>query len=277
VSFFLVIVSAASGFWAHRTLSKPFRSHDSASILIIGVDQPQNGSSRADTILLVHVKLRPQRRVTVLSLPRDTRVKYPGGSRYHKLNAAFSRGGAALTRATVVNYLGLPVDHVLVTYSGGMASLVDALGGVDVHIASAMDYDDNAQDLHIHLKPGNRHLDGKQAVGFVRFRGDGLGDVGRIVRQQQFLKAMVQQHLNARSLVKWWWGRSALSRAVETDLVYGQIAGLVYCCKGLRQSEITTATLPGRTTYLGGVSYYLADPDKCAGFLSSCWDSTLRD
>jgi len=203
--------------------------------------------------------------------------QYADGSRYRKLNAVFSWGGAALTRATTAYCLGPLTDYLVVTYIDGMASLVDAHGGVDVCVESAMNYENSAQDLHINLSPGMRHLNGTEAVGVVRFRGDGLGDVGRIVRQQQFLKAMVQQHLNARSLVKWWWGRSALSRAVETDLVYGQIAGLVYCCKGLRQSEITTATLPGRTTYLGGVSYYLADPDKCADFLSSCWDSTLRD
>jgi len=259
-----VLALAALG--AHWLLTHPFGRRNAANVLVIGADQEQHGQSRSDTVLLARIQIRPRCRVTVISLPRDTRVEVPGHG-YHKLNAAYAFGGAALTRETVEGALGVSVDHVVAINSAGLAELVDALGGVDLNVPKQMDYDDRAQDLHIHLRPGQQRLNGEQAVGFVRYRSDGLGDLGRVQRQQAFVKAVAQQSLSLGALTKLGAVRKAVGKAVETDLTARQVLALGNCLRGISRADIVTGTVPGRPRYLHGVSYYAADLSSAARLL----------
>jgi hypothetical protein len=133
---------------------------------------------------------------------------------------------------------------------------VDALGGVEMEVPIAMDYDDHAQNLHIHLKPGRQRLNGAQAVQFVRFRKDGRGDLGRIERQKQFLKEVARQSLGVNSLLRWNQIVPALRQAVQTDLTDGELLSMGYHLRGLRADEFQTIALPGRPDYARGVSYF---------------------
>jgi LCP family protein required for cell wall assembly len=58
-----------------------------------------------------------------------------------------------------------------------------------------MKYKDNTQHLYINLKAGQQHLNGDQALQLLKFRYDALGDIGRIQRQQQVLRALIEQFL----------------------------------------------------------------------------------
>jgi LCP family protein required for cell wall assembly len=248
-------------------LAHPWGRRDAATVMVLGVDEERAGRTRSDTLLLARIQLRPTRQVKVVSLPRDTRVLIPGHGD-HKLNAAFSLGGAELARSTVQAALGIPVDHVVVINSAGLARLVDALGGVTVTVPKAMDYDDNVQDLHIHLRPGPQKLNGEQAAGFVRFRSDRLGDLGRVARQQAFVTALAQQSLSLGVLGRTGAIRSALGQAVHTDLTFRQALALAYTLRGLARSDVQTVTLPGRPQYMHGVSYYVADLSVVAPFFA---------
>jgi LCP family protein required for cell wall assembly len=204
------------------------------------------------------VQVRPRRHMALVSLPRDTRISVPGHGD-HKLNAAYALGGPALTRQTVEQAAGVTVDHTVVVNSTGLAALVDALGGARVTVPQRMDYDDTAQDLHIHLQPGERLLDGRQAVGFVRYRSDGKGDLGRLQRQQTFLKALTRQAATLGSLRRIGAIGAAFHRSLQTDLTPRQILALAYTMPGLSGADISASTLPGTPRYLHGVSYYIAD------------------
>ena len=260
------VIVALAALGANWLLTHPFGSKPAANLLVMGVDQERDGCSRSDTVLLARIEIRPHRRVIAISLPRDTRVEVPGHG-HHKLNAAYALGGADLTRETVEGALGVSVDHVIVINSSGLAELVDALGGVSLNVPRQMDYDDNAQDLHIHLPPGEQRLSGEQAVGFVRYRSDGLGDLGRVQRQQVFVKAVAQESMSLGTLTRFGAVRKALGKAVHTDLTVRQVLALANCMRGLGRADIVTCTLPGRPQYLHGVSYYAADLSSGARLL----------
>jgi len=131
----------------------------------------------------------PDGQVRLLSIPRDTWVNVPGWG-YGKINSANRRGGPDTLVQAVQQLTGLHVDaHALLSLNA-LRDLTDAAGGVNLTVPEDMRYDDTAGRLHINLKAGPQHLNGQQAEGFLRFRHDALGDIGRVSRQQMFLGAL---------------------------------------------------------------------------------------
>ena len=168
------------------------------NILLMGEDNV-DGSRRSDTILFITVDI-DDKNIRVLSLPRDTRVMIPGHGT-QKLNHAFAYGGQDLMRATVTNYLGEPILYYMIVDYDSFPAFVDMLGGVEIDVPKRMRYVDRAGGLDINIQPGLQTLDGKTALHFVRFRKDALGDIGRIQRQQQFLKAMLKKAYDPRVII----------------------------------------------------------------------------
>jgi LCP family protein required for cell wall assembly len=175
-----------------------------ANWLIVGSDSRQNltaeqqqdlatggdiGSSRTDTILLVHVPaLGSSTRPTVVSIPRDSYVPIPGHGK-DKVNAAFAMGGPHLLTETVEQATGLRLDHYAEIGFGGFAGLVDALGEITVCPAEAID-DPLAG---IKLPAGCQALNGRNALGYVRSRDTPRADLDRMVNQRQFVSALLQR------------------------------------------------------------------------------------
>jgi len=237
------------------------------TLLVLGMDEEQQKGARSDTILLARIQWEPAPRVVVVSLPRDTRVRIPGRSGHHKLNAAFSLDGLEGALETMAQNFGVRPDRYVVCRSEGLAQVVDALGGVVVDVPQAMDYDDQAQELHIHLKPGEQKLTGEEAVGFVRFRSDGRGDLGRIERQQQFLKILAGQALEPQNLWRWPRLLQAVRAMVDTDLNTRECLGLALRLRGLSAERVEALTLPGHPEYRRGISYYIPDTTQVSELL----------
>ncbi|WP_369827708.1 LCP family protein [Mycobacterium sp. E2989] len=146
------------------------------------------GSSRTDTILLVHLpELWSGGRVTMVSIPRDSYVPIPGHGK-DKINAAFSMGGAALLAQTVEQATGLRIGHYAEIGFGGFAGLVDALGGVTVCPTAPL----NDPLAGIDLPAGCQKLNGRNALGYVRTRDTPRADLDRMVNQRQFVAALLR-------------------------------------------------------------------------------------
>ena len=159
------------------------------NILILGY---QDDEETTDTIILAHLDV-DRRTATLVWIPRDTWVTVPGQGSM-KINAAYSVGGAKMTQQVVSTLLGgIPIDATIALQPEGAAQIVDAMGGLNVNVDENMDYDDNYGQLHIHLKKGEQYLTGSQVVGYVRFRNDAESDFGRVRRQQQVLKLIMDQ------------------------------------------------------------------------------------
>lgn len=147
------------------------------------------GSSRTDTILLVHVpEFGSSIPTTVVSIPRDSYVPIPGQGK-DKINAAFAAGGATLLTQTVEQATGLRLDHYAEVGFSGFAVLVDALGGITACLTAPIDDPLAGVDL----PAGCQELDGRSALGYVRSRATPRADLDRMVNQRQFMSALLQR------------------------------------------------------------------------------------
>jgi LCP family protein required for cell wall assembly len=147
------------------------------------------GSSRTDTILLVHVPgFGSDTPTTLVSIPRDSYVPIPGHGK-DKINAAFAMGGAPLLAQTIEQATGLHLDHYAEVGFSGFAVVVDALGGVTVCPAEPI----SDSLAGIDLPAGCQKLDGRNALGYVRSRATPRADLDRMINQRQFMSALLHR------------------------------------------------------------------------------------
>lgn len=254
-----------------RELVTPaFEGVDRLRILALGVDQ---ASGNADTIIVATVDLK-NKAVYALSIPRDTRAEIPG-HRTFKINAAYSWGGLSTAKQAVENLLGIPIDRVVLVHLEGFKRIVDLLGGVEVDIEKDMHYVDRKQKLYIHLKKGYRLLDGEKAMQYVRFRHDPLGDLGRIQRQQKFLKALASKMFGWQEIDKLPELTRQIMEQIETDMTTREVLHLARFGKELPPERIFSGILPGTPQNIDGISYYVADEMRVTHALAELEQNAL--
>jgi polyisoprenyl-teichoic acid--peptidoglycan teichoic acid transferase len=252
------------------TRKPPFNGAKHINLLVMGADVAFDNSARTDTIKLFSINVDPPR-VSVLSIPRDTWVAIPGHG-HGRINSVYQMGAPtekgdvnkfkrmSATRDVVVNLLSelsgerIVVDRMLRLQVEGFVKIVDALGGIDIDVEKQMDYDDPSQDLHIHLKPGMQHLDGYNAMCYVRYRHDAESDYGRIRRQDQFLAALSTKvsnmdHGTVARLV------GPMLQAVRTDLSAADLLALKQIAANSGgTSGMYAARLPTVSVRIGGAA-----------------------
>ena len=215
------------------------------TLLLAGADKGYGGS---DTIILASIDT-VEKKMNGVSIPRDTKAIVNGKA--HKINAAYKAGGMNLLASTISSQLGIPIDATIEVDLAGFSSLVDAIGGVDFEVPVDMNYDDEKQDLYIHIAKGFQHLDGENALKVVRFRhnndGSGYGseDYGRIATQQQFLKTVAKKLLSPSSL----WNLNDLVKifqeSVKTEMSFSNLLWLGNAAISIGTEGIEFSTLPG--------------------------------
>ena len=209
---------------------------------------------RSDTILLVHIS-KSRDRAVIVSIPRDSYALIPAhigttgkqvSEKYSKINASFAWGGAPLLIETLENMTGVRIDHYVEVNFTGFVRMVDALGGIEV----CTKRDINDPHSYLVLPAGRHVLDGVDSLRYVRSRDfDGLGDLGRMKRQQQFVGAMLRKAtsagvlLNPVTLVEFI--NSALG-SVTTDpgLNQGDLLTLGKQLRNLSAKNVRTLTIP---------------------------------
>ena len=223
-----------------------------SNIIILGQDEA-GFAKRADTIILARIE-SAQKTVRLLSVPRDTRVPIPGYGQ-DKVNHSFAYGGAPLTQRTLQEWLDIPIPYYVSVDLGGLAKFIDHMGGIEMNVEKKMHYADYAGGVFIDMDPGVKHLNGKQAVGYLRYRTDPAGDIGRIKRQQKFLLALLSQISKANpvqiplSLVQ-------LASHFETNLSSKEILGLAMVLRQAHElGQIETHTLEGYPKIYNGIFF----------------------
>src|SRR5574344_35095 len=236
------------------------------NILLLGVDA--NGSktdpfsgARSDTIVVMNIDPKTHS-VKAISVPRDSKVFLAGNNSIQKINAAHAIGGVDLTKQTVEQTLGVKIDHYIVVSDQAVENLVNALGGVPVYVEQNMSYDDYSGHLHVHLRKGNDILDGRNAVGYLRFRHDGLGDIGRTQRQQWFLKSLLAKIQSPQAITKIPTMINIAKTYVKTDMSLLEMSQYAAMAKSFDSGKIEVATLPGSPNKRGSTSYWILDPEK---------------
>ena len=229
---------------------------DNINVLVLGCDEREGENvARADVIIVA--TLRPgAKEASMFSLPRDTRVAIEGHG-HDKINHAMSYGGIPLVQSSVENLLGVEIDHYVKVNFDGFINVIDALGGVNVEVPTRMYKPLEAIDL----LPGYQTLDGADALAFVRWRGDGTGDYGRIERQQQFIAALTEK-VKGMSMSQALNVVSAVMDSIETDMSVRQMTSYGTTVLGMGTENIKTYSFVGSELWLNGVNY--VEPDMNA-------------
>ena len=201
-----------------------------------------NGLS--DSMLLL--RFDPEKeKVSVLSIPRDTRVHIEGYG-VRKINHANEYGGPALTASVTSELLGgINIDRYVRVNVQGVEKLIDALGGVTVNVPKDMKYNDFSQHLYIDLKKGIQHLDGDKAMQFLRYRYDDYGDISRVQRQQMLMRSAVEQTLKPSTIVKIPKILSVIQSHLDTNLTVRELMALSNFASKTDRSDIKMMMLPG--------------------------------
>ena len=220
-------------------------------------DEEYSTQARSDVIWAVDLDFRDNH-VYELSVPRDMDAVLPNG-RETKINEAQAEGGVREAQSVIAKWLGIPqFDRYVVLRVNTTKDLITAIGGVDVNVMNShavqndgepngpLDYDDTWGHLHIHLKPGFQHLNGEQAVGYMRFRHDFCGDPCRIKRQQQVEHAFIEKlrgdkmntllHLNDLLAV--------FNRDVNTNLSRQEELSLAVAFADMPKNAVVTDQVP---------------------------------
>ncbi len=231
------------------------------NFLVIGLDEVED-VNRADSILFVRLDLE-QKAIRAMSIPRDTRVQIRGHGQ-QKINHAYAYGGMDLLKETVINLTGMPVDYYVILNYQSFPHIVDAVGGVTVDVPKAMRYTDRAQGLYIDIKPGVQHMDGAQALKFVRFRMDALGDIGRMQRQQQFARALIDKVLSPSIIPRLKDLAESVLAMIQTDVPIETGLQLMLFLAGIDRENMEFFTMPGSAAYIDRVSYWIPDLQRAA-------------
>ena len=276
-------LASTSLFDAPRRLARLDRANetllvatDKTTVMILGVDERDDDVGRSDTLMLATVDPK-QKQVSLLSIPRDTRTLIQGS--YDKINSAYAYGGWKLTRDVVEDLLDTPVDHYVLVNTRSFPRVIDAIGGIDLYVESRMYYVDEWDDavpggLVIDLYPGMQHMDGVTAMSYVRYR-DEEGDIGRIARQQRFMRAVMEKVTSPAIVTRLPAVIRECMGAVETDLSFRQILELAGSIKEAQGNGLRAEMLPGRPLYIDEVSYWVPDLTETRTRLASTLGITM--
>lgn len=251
---------------ADDTIREDETLNERINVLLLGIDDGDSEAAeyepkRTDAIILLSFDPK-QNLVSVLSIPRDTKVILPGHKDPEKINAAYAYGGAVMAKQTVANLLRVPIHYYALANWRGFIDMVNLIGGVDIYVDKDMYYEDPYADLVIDIKQGYQHMDGETAGKYVRFRKDELGDIGRVQRQQKFLKAAAEQMFSVQNVTKISSLMSALDKYIDTDLNTLTMFKAANSFKLFGDDKVRSCMLYGQFDDSSGISYWAADQDS---------------
>lgn len=226
------------------------------NILILGIDQLNNEPARADSIIVMSLN-EDTKEMALISIPRDSRVEIPGHG-LDKINHAMAyKGQIKLMQQTVEQLLGVPIHHYAYTNFTGFINIVDLLGGVKIDVQRRMIHEDVYNPINLY--PGLQSLNGEQALGYVRFRGDKEYDFGRMKRQQEFLKVITAEVFETKNILVLSQLIEQAARHVRTDMSITQLINLRRILRNVDIEEMVSFTLQGRNSIINGLDYVILD------------------
>src|SRR6266849_4331123 len=239
------------------------------NILLLGSDNDNKYSFPAlltQVMMVVHID-PANNSVYMVSIPRDSWVYVPERGSMHKIDQAFFLGavrqnsfddGVRLARETVEQDYGITIDRYAWVGLSGFASVIDTLGGVDMDVTHPLVDDSYPDDTRanpndpyavkrLYLVPGPQHLDGLQALEYVRSRhADLVGDIGRTTRQQEVLQPLKQKLTAPNLLAHLPHLLHALSGRIYTDLSQSELLAAALFARDLPPASVQRLTLgPG--------------------------------
>ena len=260
------LVRVLSGKSTARFEFNPFAAKRQ-NILVLGVDVSDSNnekfqSVRSDSISIVSIAPYAKD-INIISVPRDSKVYLANDSSHpDKINHAFAKGGINLTVDTIEETFGIRIDNYIVISNEALINFIDEIGGLPIYVEKDMHYNDRTAKLHINLEKGEHVLSGKEVEGYIRFRHDARGDIGRIARQQAFYKALEKHIMTPKVLSRLPEAIKTSMKYIQTDMSLYKLTQLATLAKTIKPDQVRSIILPGLPSSRGTVSYWILDPEK---------------
>jgi polyisoprenyl-teichoic acid--peptidoglycan teichoic acid transferase len=220
--------------------------------VLLGSDARAGEASRSDTIVVAKAS------GGMLAVPRDTLVEIPGVGE-DKVNAAFAVGGPELTVETLENLTELPINNYVVVHFNGVEDIVNALNGITLDVEQPIRV--GIEGRRVFIPAGTQTLTGIEALAYVRYRGGPTADIGRIERQQRFLRELAREATSPAKLPRFPATAQAVWRHIETNM--NPLEAARFALRMRLSGGVEAAIYPGVPRYIGGISYWV--PDREAG------------
>lgn len=236
--------------------------NDVTNVVLLGSDIAETGEPRTDTIIIVSIN-HTRKTAAMVSIPRDLYVYVPGWT-MNRVNTAlthgaavgFDGGGVGLLKQTILYNFGIPIHYYARIDFAGFEEIVDAIGGLDISVSCTLrdwrlkspELDEQIEENweQFTLEPGVHHMDGDFALWYARSRLT-TNDFDRGRRQQQLLRAMLDQgvDLGLATQVPALW--SAFQNTVDTDMDIGRLLQLAALAPSIRENGVQNLYLAGKT------------------------------
>ena len=233
---------------------------DAFSVLLLGLDTGEFGRNdvgRSDTILVATVNPK-EKKTTLVSIPRDTRMEMVGHGTVEKAAHAYAHGQEKMAMDSMEQFLGIELDHYVWINMEGFEDLVNAVGGVNVDNNFAFEQDG------FKFPKGKNTLDGEQALAYTRMRyEDPNGDYGRQVRQQEVIGAIADQALSFSGVTKYKQILKAIEDNMKTDLEPDEMFKIAIDYRDCF-TTIDEETLHGNGEMIDDISYQVIPEEELA-------------
>ncbi|CAM4061767.1 LytR family transcriptional regulator [Bacillus manliponensis] len=281
ILFFLALIIAIGGYYVYNSYSSLMGIYNGFSreksdlrkeevkitsepfsLLIMGIEDyaTDGDNGRTDSLMFATVNPKTEQ-VSLMSIPRDTRVTIVGRDQKDKINAAHAYGGEKMAIETVENFLRVPVDHYVKIDFKGFKGVVDAVGGITVNVPFDF-WERSDEDYYkkIYFKKGEQRLNGEEALAYVRMRKqDPNGDFGRAERQRQVVQAILHELNSASTVFKINDLAKTIGKNVKTDIPVSDGLALAKKFSDFDANAIETLTLEGEDQRINGIYYFTPD------------------
>jgi len=244
------------------------------TFLLMGIDAKDltaDEHQRTDTMMLCRYD-DTTGKLSVLSIPRDTRANIRGRDKKEKINHAHAYGGPELAVKAVKDLLGIDLKYYVRVDYKIVEEFVDIIGGVEVDVPMNMVYSDPTADppLYINIKKGKQVLSGKKSLEFLRYRkGYADQDLGRINAQQQFVKSAIKQTMKPSNILKIPKLMNTYFENVDTNIPKSIVSKYALKAAKFDTNNIEMATLPGKAKQINGLWYFIPESEQSQQLVNS--------
>ncbi|MCC5800670.1 LCP family protein [Rossellomorea vietnamensis] len=217
------------------------------NVLLLGVDSRGEKKSRTDTMMLAQIDPKTNE-TKLVSFMRDIYAEIPGYKNY-KLNTAFYLGGPELLRKTIKQNFDLDIQYYMIVDFKGFEQSVDILApeGIEMDVEKAM-----SENIGVSLEPGVQNLNGKELLGYARFRHDENGDFGRVERQQKVIAALKDEALSIGGVTKLPKMAGSIQPYIQTNMSKLDQISIAKDILLSNTSDMDKLTLPVEGSYTNG-------------------------
>lgn len=242
---------------------------DELVFLLLGIDEKVGDEpQRTDTMMLFDIDFSTGK-IQAVSIPRDTYCYIDGDK--DKINHAYAYGEIELTIKTVRDLLGIDLDYYMIVDYNTVKAVIDAGGGVKYDVP-----EDTVPQSWETFTTGEHVLDGEEALSFLRHRSSYFnGDIGRVKKQENFLKSAAYQILNPKNLLRYPAIFNAVKENMQTNIPVAPFTWRFFEISKLDYSNIEWNVLPGDGVYIDDISYYALNADDTTELINRIFQNSI--